>query len=202
MTRVPEAPRRNVNPMNYMNHSTHVHNTPARPRLITERLTLRRCLAEDSPWLAALATDETVMRYIPPGPMDEDKARIWARARIAEDRGCTLGLWAIEEQRNRAFSGIVGLQVVSDAAEIELVCRLLPAAWGRGIGTESCRRLAAHGFVDVGLNRIALRVHAKNTAAHKVAQKLGFQYVGPWPSQSMADCQLYRLNFSTWRDMI
>jgi len=48
------------------------------------------------------------------------------------------------------------------------------ATRGRGVGTEAARQIVAHGFTELGLNRIYLRVLAHNAGAVHSYEKVGF----------------------------
>jgi len=46
--------------------------------------------------------------------------------------------------------------------------------WGKGIGSELCKLTIQYAFQQLNLRKILLAVHAHNTAAIKVYEKLGF----------------------------
>lgn len=52
------------------------------------------------------------------------------------------------------------------------------ALWGQGYGTEAMRLLLRHGFYDLNLNRICLRVYATNPRAVRSYEKAGFTLEG------------------------
>ncbi len=49
-----------------------------------------------------------------------------------------------------------------------------PEEWGRGLGTDAMKALLKHGFEEMNLYRIALRVYTFNERAIRSYQKLGF----------------------------
>ena len=50
--------------------------------------------------------------------------------------------------------------------------------WGEGYGTEATRMMVDHGFRDLNLNRIYLRVLQNNPRAMRVYEKVGFTHEG------------------------
>jgi RimJ/RimL family protein N-acetyltransferase len=65
------------------------------------------------------------------------------------------------------------------------------AAWGKSLGSEACALLVHFGFVHLNLERIWLRVFARNAAAQKLYEKLGFVSEGrlrkAWRLQGVTD---------------
>jgi ribosomal-protein-alanine N-acetyltransferase len=49
--------------------------------------------------------------------------------------------------------------------------------WGRGLATEAGEAFIAHGFYQLGLDRIEAGINANNKASLRVIEKLGFQWV-------------------------
>jgi RimJ/RimL family protein N-acetyltransferase len=74
----------------------------------------------------------------------------------------TCCFWGIDPHNRRAHLGI----------------GLAEAHRGRGIGTDTCRVLLHHGFVDRGLHRVQLEVLATNAAAIRSYEKAGFREDG------------------------
>jgi len=50
--------------------------------------------------------------------------------------------------------------------------------WNQGYGTDAMRLLVQHGFKNINLNRIWLRVHADNPRAIRCYEKVGFVHEG------------------------
>ena len=53
-----------------------------------------------------------------------------------------------------------------------------PEEWGRGLGTDAMKALLRHGFEELNLHRVALRVYTFNERAIRSYQKLGFTEEG------------------------
>ena len=76
-------------------------------------------------------------------------------------------------------------------------------ATGHGYMTASVRRLVEHGFVDLGLNRIELRVATGNDASQKICARLGFKEEGvlreaEWLHDHFVDLRVNALLRSEW----
>ncbi len=70
----------------------------------------------------------------------------------------SVSLWGIDAFNRRAHLGIT----------------LGAEHRGKGYGTDACRVIVRHAFVDRGLHRVQLEVLASNTAALRAYQKAGF----------------------------
>jgi ribosomal-protein-serine acetyltransferase len=76
-------------------------------------------------------------------------------------------------------------------------------ATGRGYMTAAVRRLVEHGFVDLALNRIELRVAVGNCASQKICTRLGFKEEGvlreaEWLHDHFVDLRVNALLRSEW----
>ncbi|MCC6390573.1 MAG: GNAT family N-acetyltransferase [Bryobacterales bacterium] len=54
--------------------------------------------------------------------------------------------------------------------------RLNRSSWGRGIAKEACARLLAHGFDDLGIDRIVGVAMAENVPSVRVLEKTGLRF--------------------------
>jgi RimJ/RimL family protein N-acetyltransferase len=88
------------------------------------------------------------------------------------------GLWAVEERETGRFIGRVGLSHHRLwPQDVEVGWALDPAAWGRGYATEGGAAALAHGFGELGVDRVVSIVHPENAASIAVMSRLG---IGPW----------------------
>jgi ribosomal-protein-serine acetyltransferase len=76
-------------------------------------------------------------------------------------------------------------------------------ATGHGYMTAAVRRLVEHGFVDLALNRIELRVAVGNCASQKICTRLGFKEEGvlreaEWLHDHFVDLRVNALLRSEW----
>jgi len=144
--------------------------------LATPRLELRPLVPADAPALFAICSDAAVMRYAGSPP--------WSELQVAVDK--------IEQDRRDAADGIcfrLGIFRRSDGAllgtctlfHIDAQCRraevgyvLASSAWGQGYATEAIAQLLAHGFGEMGLNRVEADIDPLNAASARALERQGF----------------------------
>ena len=184
--------------------------------LETERLLLRRLTQGDAAALHRCTSDPAVMRYWHPGP-DADVAA--TEARIAEIeahwREHGFGDYGVLARDSSELVGFAGLHHIAGMAEVNAaqpeVTRigqkvnvgyaLLPARWRRGLGTELCAMLLAHGFSDLGLPEIVAVIDRRNAASVALAERSGlrFRREGTWQGQPRLVLALTRAEFEAGR---
>jgi RimJ/RimL family protein N-acetyltransferase len=146
------------------------------PRLLTDRLLLRRWTDDDLVPFAAINTDPEVTRLLR-GPMDRALSdALVARAEDSfETRG--YGLWATEVRATGELIGFVGLaRQTFDAPfnpSVEVGWRLARSAWGHGYATEGGRAALDFGFDVIGLEEIVSITTASNERSRAVMRRLG-----------------------------
>lgn len=147
------------------------------PPFLTDRLVLRRFVAQDLPDLAELHGDERVMRYLAGGTASLQEVQRLALPRFLRYDHCrpAMGRWALFTRADAAFVGWVALTRPPAAGntEAELTLRLAPKWWGDGLATEAAEAVIARAFHH-GLRHISATVHEENRAAQRVVEKLGF----------------------------
>ena len=174
--------------------------------LRTGRLLLRGWRRADVEPLAAMNADPEVMRHVgscarlPDATSARLPAEALAEARhiVADARGGPYGLWAIEEPAPAAFHGWAGLFPLEAGPEIEVAYRLPRASWGRGIATEAAARLVAHGFADLGLDRIVAVTAPENHRSRRVLEKLGLTFMNTRRAYGIDGCLYYVLTRNEW----
>ena len=170
--------------------------------LETERLLLRRLTQGDAAALHRCTSDPAVMRYWHPGP-DADVAA--TEARIAEIeahwREHGFGDYGVLARDSSELVGFAGLHHIAGMAEVNVGYALLPARWRRGLGTELCAMLLAHGFSDLGLPEIVAVIDRRNAASVALAERSGlrFRREGTWQGQPRLVLALTRAEFEAGR---
>jgi RimJ/RimL family protein N-acetyltransferase len=94
-----------------------------------------------------------------------------------------LGYWAgvTAGVNGREFVGWWALHPApDDDRQAELGYRLRRDRWGRGLATEGCIALLAHGFDTVGLDRIWAQTMAVNTGSVGVMTRIGMHLARTW----------------------
>ncbi len=70
--------------------------------------------------------------------------------------------------------GDMGLQHLEGGEDVELVYRLLPGAWGRGLATESGDAALDYAFSVHGLREVVAVIAEDNGSSQRLAARLGF----------------------------
>lgn len=148
------------------------------PLLETDRLIVRRWVADDLDPYAAMCALPDVMRYIGDGSV---RTRAECADNITHFNGENdaggFGLMALELKQGNQFIGFCGLAVPGFLPEIlpavEIGWRLDPAFWGKGLASEAAQAVLAHGFEAMGLDQIVSVCQIDNDASSNIMRKLG-----------------------------
>ncbi|MBQ1482423.1 MAG: Cof-type HAD-IIB family hydrolase [Erysipelotrichaceae bacterium] len=164
--------------------------------LETKRLVLRPWEASDAEACFKYAKDPQV------GPaagwpahrnIEESKEIIEKVLRVPET-------YAIVLKETGEAIGSISLHFHSDLAEkddeAELGYWLGVPHWGKGIMTEAGKRILAHGFQDLHLERIWAGYYEGNERSRRVQEKLGFRYVRTTEGLEVRQMQEFRTGHS------
>jgi RimJ/RimL family protein N-acetyltransferase len=132
----------------------------------TERLVVRPLEEADRPAVLAAWLDPANERA--PG-QPEEKVRAWA-AGVP---------WGIFEKSTGEYVGDCSLFFADEHGEWELAYGVNRDRWGHGYATEAARACVAHGFDELGLEKIVADVDPENAASVRVLEKCGFSAVTP-----------------------
>jgi RimJ/RimL family protein N-acetyltransferase len=145
----------------------------------TERLLLRRALAQDAEATWAYRRRPEVSRWITQAPATLEEYREYfgkperlAKTLIAERDGAVVGdlmllvedAWAQAEVRDQARR-----------VQAELGWSLHPDSTGRGYATEAVRELIRRCFEDLGLRRVTANCFADNVASWRLMERVGMR---------------------------
>jgi RimJ/RimL family protein N-acetyltransferase len=110
--------------------------------------------------------------------IEADKTRERPLSHVAQWERHGVGLWIVSDARG--FVGYAGLDRIEHAGrpEMDLICALLPSAWGQGYGVEALRSVTNIGFSEIGLESILVRIFAESEPSLQTAERLGFRYEG------------------------
>lgn len=149
---------------------------PRGPRLVTERLLLRRWEQGDLEPFAALNGDPETMRHFPaPLPREASDAMV-QRIEAGFDRD-GLGHFAVELLATGHLAGAVGLSRVTRplpfAPAVEVGWRLDRRYWGRGYATEAARAVLRYAFGEQGFDEVVSFTAAVNEPSRAVMERLG-----------------------------
>lgn len=136
--------------------------------------------AGDAEDLHAVYSDPTTFEFIAAGParsIAETEERIVVKSAHQARHG--FALWSVVERESRRVIGDCGLQMLEGGPDVELGYKLGREYRGRGYATEASRAWLAHGFGELGLERIVAVTWPGNRASRNVMEKLGMTLVGP-----------------------
>jgi ribosomal-protein-alanine N-acetyltransferase len=145
----------------------------------TPRLILRALSDGDLDGFAALHADPRVTDRLGATLSRSESHSVLTRIkRTVEDGG--LGPRAVELADGGGFVGLVGLsRPIFDAAFtpcVEVVWRVFPEYWGKGLATEAARASLDLGFRVLGLPAILAWTTPDNAASRRVMAKLGMTH--------------------------
>ena len=144
--------------------------------ITTERLLLRTWRDDDAEPLARMHESPEMMRFLG-GPMtrtqtDEMLARI---RKHWNDRG--FGVFALEHESTLA--GMCGILVPRWESRfqpcVEILWRLRPDLWGRGLVTEAARAALKDGFETHGFEEVLAFTIPANERSWRVMERLGMK---------------------------
>ena len=147
--------------------------------LTTDRLALCRMTERDLDWLAALYADADVTQYLG-GLKTRAQVADMMRTRIIEyyDAHPGLGAWMTIERATGAQIGFHLINNIQGETIIQVGYGLLKPYWGKGYATEMAEAVLRHGFVTLGLPRIAGIANLPNVASQRVLEKIGLERNG------------------------
>jgi [ribosomal protein S5]-alanine N-acetyltransferase len=147
--------------------------------LETGRCGLRRFTPDDRDWLRELYADPDVTRYLG-GVKTAAQADDLLQTRILDyyDANPGLGIWMTVEKSTGTRLGFHLLNHIQGESIIQVGYSLTKPAWGRGFATEVAVAVLCHGFVTLGLPRIAGMASLGNLASQHVLQKIGLERRG------------------------
>jgi ribosomal-protein-alanine N-acetyltransferase len=156
--------------------------------LHTERLYLRPYRPSDLELDIEMSTDLEVMKYFG-GVVSEEEIVAEAAAFERRCAGGFIGVWTVIDRQTQELLGeamFLPLPVDSEETpwelvegddlpdgDIEISYLFKRSAWGRGVATETCRRLLRFAFEETPLNEIVGVTEPGNSPSQNVLQKCG-----------------------------
>jgi RimJ/RimL family protein N-acetyltransferase len=144
--------------------------------IATERLLLRKWRDDDAEPLARMHESPEMMRFLG-GPMTRDDCdAMLARMRAHWDaRG--FGVFALEHEKSLA--GMCGIIVPPWESRfqpcVEILWRLRPDLWGRGLVTEAARAALKDGFDTQHFEEVLAFTIPANERSWRVMERLGMK---------------------------
>ncbi len=147
--------------------------------LVSDRLTIRPLVIEDSVALHNLFSDPAAMQHLESElPSTLDESRRWVQDKIDLHDESGLSLWAVVLSETGEVIGDAGLQLMEDGETVEIGVRIIRRFWGNGFGSEAARACVHAGFRDLGLSRVVGVTGPDNEQAIKAMRQSGMKEVG------------------------
>mgnify|MGYP001025961013 CR=1 FL=1 len=144
------------------------------PFLTGDRLFLRPLDEDDLDRCLRWINDPEIMVALGRrSPMNRSMEREWLAGRYKDESDLALAIVLNEGNRHIGNIGLHGIDHVNRSAEFGILIGKKDV-WGGGYAPEAARLILDHGFSQLGLHRICLRVFSFNDRALRVYEKLGF----------------------------
>ncbi|MFL6119850.1 GNAT family N-acetyltransferase [Actinophytocola sp.] len=163
----------------------------ARPeRITTARLVLRKVVPQDAAAMIALHADPDATRHRPEGVSDPAHSRQLFSSWLDHWAEFGFGYWAIELAATGELTGFGGLQLAyaDDGSYLNVFYRLFPRFWGHGYAPEMVTAAVEWGHHTFPGLPILIITPTTNTAARRVAEKLGATLVREAHFQGALSC--------------
>jgi len=151
---------------------------PAEGTWATARLAGRPPAPEDAPAVLALHQDPQAVAHNPGDHLDDlsaARARVerWVQHWHEHGTGCSLLSWRGDE----ALLGVCGVKLMRlhERPVLNLLYRLHPSVWGRGVGTEAATAVVARARRHRLALPVVARVRPANHASARVALAAGLR---------------------------
>ena len=149
--------------------------------IIGERIRLRKVEREDLPSFVSWINEPEVRAGLALNlPVSSDEERSWYEEMIkrpAAEHTLAIDIAAEDTWRLIGSTSFFRFDWVSRSAEFGILLGDRNF-WNQGYGTETTRLMIRHGFENLNLNRIFLRVFDTNPRARRVYEKAGFVHEG------------------------
>lgn len=135
---------------------------------------LRALTSSDQELLRAFINDPEVLQFSNVyRPISDVQQQAWFHSAVTNDHQAWFGIETLAPAELVGTCCLVDIDWVGRVAELRI--RIGDkAAWGKSLGHEACALLVDFGFRHLNLERIWLRVFARNPRALQVYRKLGF----------------------------
>ncbi len=167
--------------------------------LITERLLLRPLAERDAAAFHAMLLAPEATRFWSTGPhrSPAESEVVIARMLSGPERA-----WVLCLEPDGEAIGIV--YYLGNDGTPGMGYLMHPAHWGQGLMSEAVRAAIAHGFDELGLERVELWIDSRNARSRKVAERNGFTFRGAFRQKYDRDRDsheklVYGLRADEWR---
>jgi RimJ/RimL family protein N-acetyltransferase len=148
------------------------------PLLETQRLSIRRLVAEDAPFILELVNEPAFIKNIADrGVRNLDDARKYiADGPTAMYERFGFGLFAVELKESGIPIGMCGLIKRDSLEDVDLGYAFFERHWGKGYASEAAAAVIDYGHKTFGLKRIVAITSQDNQGSINVLEKMGFRF--------------------------
>jgi len=168
----------------------------------TERLTLRRWIAEDFEPFAELHADPAVAQFVTAGGKPLGRFQAWQSfcGLLGHWQMRGFGMFAVIETATDEFVGRVGPWNPEGWPSPEIGWAIRSKFWGRGYASEAARRSVEYAFTTLDWSQVSSFIDPTNARSIKVAERLGEHLSGSviLPDIPTRTIMNYVLNKSEW----
>ncbi len=172
------------------------------PHLVSERLTLRRVVAEDAPVVLAGYSNPEVYRHMSVEYHSIEEVQVQLDWYESLWKGSLGTWWGICLNEDGTMIGNGGFHLWhQEHKSAELGYWILPKHQRQGYASEAIRLMCHHAFTQMGLHRIEAVVEVDNQASGSLLNKNGFTLEGTrreceWKNNTFIDLQIWsRLSY-------
>jgi RimJ/RimL family protein N-acetyltransferase len=161
--------------------------------LQTPRLILRPFNEGDIDTMVALLNDWEVAQWlaVPPFPYRRADARFYVNQVRGNHGAGPATEFGIALQEGDGIVGAIGLRRdPGNPAHASLGYWLGQPHWGHGYAAEAVRAVVAHGFGNLGLERLEAETDPENERSARVLAKVGFRPVGQASAKEARSCNV------------
>lgn len=153
------------------------HKIIDRPRIETERLSLRLFEATDLNAAFILFNDADVQKYLSAtNKRTREQLEVLMNNSINYWRTRGFGMLCVADKTTNEMFGYCGFQYFDKTPDIEIVFGYLKEYWGKGIATEAARACLKFGFEKLSFEKVFAATVPENTASRSVLEKINMKY--------------------------
>jgi RimJ/RimL family protein N-acetyltransferase len=143
----------------------------------THNLLLRPFTLEDDVDLYKIMGDDPDMTW-EGEPWSIETNRKWLGIRLKHYQEHGFGVLAIIDKKSGDMIGQSGLQFLEKTDDVEIVTYIAKHLWQKGVGFEASSASLIYGFKKLKLPKIVAVTRMHNVGGQRLAEKLGFKYIG------------------------
>lgn len=168
------------------NQNRHAHH----PNLFSKRLMLKQLSEKDAQYCFDSLSNPSVFKFIPQDPptsiekvLKAIKNDIAGAKKEKHEQKLSWVVWTLDEKK------CFGLfdATLFDHSEVEIGIIIFPKYWKQGIGSEACSHIVNYLFKEIGSSRVFANVNAYNEASIRLFESLGFEFVGSYFEEYVAN---------------